>query len=93
VVCQAIGNGLFIKKILHSEKMLVVEFGAKVKCGLSWLRNLFFMKLIVLNVHSSSIKPSTWNVAISTNLINFEILLLRMAEAKILCQILMRGLN
>ncbi len=42
------------------------------KCVLSQFPNLFFMKLMMLNVYSSSTKPSTWTTTILANLIYSE---------------------
>jgi hypothetical protein len=65
----------------------------KFKCVFSRFHNLFFMKLMVLRVRSSLIEPRTWIATISTILMNYESLWLRIEDPKTLHHNLVSGLK
>jgi hypothetical protein len=48
-----LGNGLFRRELLQGKK----NIDHKIWC-IDWLRNLFFIKVMVLTVRSSLIKPN-----------------------------------
>ncbi len=65
--------------------------------GSRWIFNLFhnilFMKQFFLKVHSSSIEPKTWIIAILTNFIYSDSLWLKIASIDTFCQSLAIGFN
>ncbi len=63
------------------------------ECVESMFRNLFFITLMVLNIHSSLSKPNSWTTTISTNLMYSESSWLRTTNTLSFHQSLVLGLN
>jgi len=67
-LCQATWQWLVHNEKNHNKNLLIVDLVHRSKCVESLFHNVFFIKLTMLNICSSWIKPNTWTTIISTNL-------------------------